>query len=206
MSHSRSFGGEATVLIVDDHTPMREALRACIERSFSRLLIIEAPDGVTALKYVEVHRPSLVLMDINLPDVDGVDLTRAIMRLWPTTFVAAISIDASADLPARAQAAGAVDFIAKDQVFEALVPLVGAAFSLTNGVTRVDSDSRMTAVRPSVDDTMGSACPPMSNDEALLQLLTRVMEANVQNTEMRRQMRSTMNESQQIRAALAAGS
>lgn len=148
MSQSRNFAGEAAVLIVGGHTPMREAVRVCIERSFSALSIIEAPDRATALTYVEAHRPSLVLMDVNLPDANGLDLTRDILKRWPTTFVAAISIDASADLPARARAAGAVDFTSKDQVFKALAPLVGAAVSLTSWMNSLKSDATITAGSP----------------------------------------------------------
>ena len=145
MSLTSNLASLAAVLIVDDHAPLREAIRVHIESSFSGLPIIEAPDQAAALKYVEAHRPSLVLVDIKLPDASGLDLTREIMKRWPTTFVAAISLDASADLPARARAAGAVDFISKDQVFKTLVPLVGAAVSLANWSTGWKSDSMSTA-------------------------------------------------------------
>lgn len=148
MKQSRNFAGEAAVLIVEDHAPMREALRACIEHAFPGLSIVEAPDRATALKGVEAHRPSLVLMDINLPDANGLDLTREILNLWPTAFVAAISVDASADLSARARAAGAVEFISKDKLFHSLVPLVGAAVTLTNWMSGFKSDSMITAESP----------------------------------------------------------
>jgi DNA-binding NarL/FixJ family response regulator len=147
MSQPRNGASEAAVLIVEDHTPMREAIRACIERSFPGLCVIEAPDGANALKQVEAHRPSLVLMDINLPDANGLDLTRDIAKRRPSTIVAAISIDTSADLPARARAAGAAEFICKDNIFGRLVPLVGAAVMLTNWVND-GSDSSITAELP----------------------------------------------------------
>ena len=120
------------MLIVEDHAPMRQAIRVCIERSFPGLSVTEAPDGATALKYVEAHCPSLVVMDINLPDSSGLDLTRDILKQWPCTFIAAISIDTSADLAARVRSAGASEFIGKDELFERLLPLVGAAVTLTN--------------------------------------------------------------------------
>ena len=132
MSQPNSVRREAAILIVDDHAPMREAIRVCIEGSFSGLPIIEAPDGATALRYVEAHCPSLVLMDINLPDANGLDLTQDILKHWPCTFVAAISMDTSADISERARAAGAVEFIGKDNLFKTLLPLVGAAVAMTN--------------------------------------------------------------------------
>lgn len=138
MNQPGNVASEAAVLIVDDHAPMREAIRVCIQRSFPGLCVIEAPDGVTAMRHVEAHRPSLVLMDIDLPDADGLDLTRNIKKLRPSTFVAAISIDTSADMPARASAAGASDYVGKDQLFRALVPLVGAAITLANWMDRIE--------------------------------------------------------------------
>ena len=140
MSQARNFADQAAVLIVEDHTPMRGALRACIERSFSGLSIIEAADRATALKCVEVQRPSLVLVDINLPYTDGLDLTRDIMKLRPTTLVTAMSDDSGADIPARARAAGAVDLISKDKLLKSLVPLVGAALTLANWMNSFNSD------------------------------------------------------------------
>ena len=148
MKHSAKFAGEAAVLIVDDHAPMREAIRACIERAFPGLSIVEAPDRATALKGVEAHCPSLVLMDMNLPDANGLDLTREILNRWPAAFVAAISVDASADLSARAQAAGAVEFISKDKLFHSLVPLVGAAIAVTKWMSSFKSDSMIRGEHP----------------------------------------------------------
>ena len=123
---------------------MREAIRACIEGSFPGLCVLEAPDGATALKVVEAHGPSLVLMDIHLPDGNGLDLTRDIVKQWPGTLVAAISMDTGADFPERARAAGAVEFIGKDTLFKTLLPLVGAAVSLTNWKKDVESHSAIT--------------------------------------------------------------
>ena len=123
---------------------MREAIRACIGGSFPGLSVIEAPDGATALKVVEAHGPCLVVMDINLPDANGLDLTRDIVKQWPSTLIAVISIDTGADLPERARAAGAVEFIGKDTLFKTLLPLVGAAVTLTNWMKDIESQSAIT--------------------------------------------------------------
>ena len=135
---------EADVLIVDDHAPMREAIRACIERAFPGLLVVEASDGASALRCVEAQCPTLVLMDINLPDANGLDLTRSILKQWPCAFVAAISMDTGGGLSDRVRATGAMAFIGKDQLFQTLLPLVGAAVTLTNWMKGQEPHSLIT--------------------------------------------------------------
>lgn len=87
-------------------------------------------------------------MDINLPDVNGLDVTRDIVKQWPCTLVAAISIDTSADFCERARAAGAVQFIGKDDLFRTLLPLVGSALTMTNWVKGLESHSAITDESP----------------------------------------------------------
>ena len=136
------------MLIVEDHAPLREAIRVFIEHSFAGLSVIEAPDGATALKVVQAHGPCFVLMDINLPDANGLDLTRDIVKQRPGTLVAVISMDTSADLPELARAAGAVEFIGKDTLFKTLLPLVGAAVSLTHWMQEIESPCITAAKSP----------------------------------------------------------
>ncbi len=127
------------MLIVEDHAPMRDVIRVHIEHSFPHISIIEAPDGATALKYLETHCPSIVLIDINLPDGDGLDLMRDVLKQWPCTFVVAVSIDTNVDATEQVRAVGAVEFIGKDQLFKSLSPLVGAAVTLTNWMKDIES-------------------------------------------------------------------
>ena len=127
---------------------MREAMHVCIEGSFPGLSIMEAPDAATALKYVKAHCPSPVLMDINLPDANGLELTRDILKQWPGTFVAATSIDTSADLSERAREAGAVQFFGKDDLFKTLLPLVSAAVTLNKWMKDLESQTAITDESP----------------------------------------------------------
>ena len=144
MSQPKSVRREAAVLIVENHVPMRQVIRLYIERSFPELSIIEAPDGATALKYLEAHYPSLVLIDINLPDGDGLDLMRDVLKQSPCTFVVAISIDTNVDVIEQVRAVGAVEFIGKDKLFKLLLPLVGAAVTLTNWTKDLESHCAIT--------------------------------------------------------------
>ena len=139
MRKSISVKSEVAVLIVEDHLPMREAIRSYINRSFPSLSVIEVSNGAGALDYLEAHCPCLVLMDINLPDSNGLDLTRDILKSWPGTFVVAISIDTSAAVTERALASGAAQFIGKDKLFTSLLPLVGAASTLEKWIMGLES-------------------------------------------------------------------
>ena len=131
MSQPRNGAVGAAVMIVEDHAPMRTALYHLIRRSYPRLRIIDAHDGATALTHFDAHRPSFVVVDKNLPDANGIDLTRTIKKLNPATLVAVTSIETNAHIAAQALAAGAAAFIGKDKLFDEIVPLVGAAVTLT---------------------------------------------------------------------------
>lgn len=130
MSQPRNDALAAAVLIVEDQAPMRAALRDLIQQSLPKIPVIDAPNGATALKLFDAHRPAFVLMDVRLPDANGVDLTHTIKQRCPVTMVAVTSVETNAHLAAQARAAGATAFIGKDDLFDQIVPLIRAAVSL----------------------------------------------------------------------------
>jgi DNA-binding NarL/FixJ family response regulator len=130
MSQAARVRPEVAVLIVDDEVAIRSALRDLIQTSYPELRVVDAPDGATARKLFDAHRPAVVLVDKNLPDGNGIELTRTIKNLSPATLVAVISIETNAHVAAQAVAAGAVAFVGKDKLFDEIVPLVGAAATL----------------------------------------------------------------------------
>jgi DNA-binding NarL/FixJ family response regulator len=134
MSQSANGARQPAVLIVEDQAPMREALYDLIRQSCPTLRVVDASDGATALAHFEAHQPALVLIDKNLPDRSGLDLTRNIKNLSPATMVAVISVESNAYVADQALAAGAVAFIGKDKLFEEVVPLVCAAVTLTEWI------------------------------------------------------------------------
>jgi DNA-binding NarL/FixJ family response regulator len=134
MSQLAKVAHQPAVLIVDDEASMREALQDLIRQSFPTLRVVDAHDGATALAHFEAHQPLFVLVDKNLPDTSGLDLTRTIKKLNPATLVAVISVETNAHIAAQALAAGAVAFVGKDKLFDEVVPLVGAAVSLQEWV------------------------------------------------------------------------
>jgi DNA-binding NarL/FixJ family response regulator len=115
----------ATILIVDDHALYREGIRGLLQRKgFS--VVGEAGDGREALKKVSELSPDVVVMDITMPNLDGIKATRGIMAASPDTKVIALSMHGGKRFVEDMLQAGAVGYILKDAAPEQLVDGVRA--------------------------------------------------------------------------------
>lgn len=103
-----------TVLVVDDQPPFRDAARAVLERLSGFDLIGEAESGEAAIEQVAALHPDLVLMDINMGGIDGIEATVAITATHPMTKVVLLSTYDLSDLPPAARSSGAVAYVNKD--------------------------------------------------------------------------------------------
>ena len=102
------------VLIVDDQPPFRDAARAVLERLAGFELVGEAESGEAAIERVADLGPDLVLMDINMGGIDGIEATTAIIAAHPTTRVVLMSTYELGDLPPSARSSGAIAYVNKD--------------------------------------------------------------------------------------------
>ena len=117
--HEREMVVEAdvvTVLVVDDQAPFRLAARAVLRRAEGFELVGEAADGDEAIDRVRELRPALVLMDINMPTVNGIDATRQIMAELPDTTVFLCSTYQRSDLPPEAEQSGFAAYVSKEEL------------------------------------------------------------------------------------------
>lgn len=104
------------MLVVDDQLPFRLAARAVIRRADGFELVGEAASGEEAVaKAAELH-PELVLMDINMPGINGIEATRQIVASEPTVVVFLCSTYELSDLPAAATTSGARAYINKEEM------------------------------------------------------------------------------------------
>jgi two-component system invasion response regulator UvrY len=103
-----------SVLIVDDQAPFRRAARAVVTATDGFTVVGEAESGEAAVEMVAELRPGLVLMDINLPGINGIEATRRVTAAHPGTVVVLLSTYQAADLPGDSTSCGAAAYVHKE--------------------------------------------------------------------------------------------
>jgi two-component system, NarL family, invasion response regulator UvrY len=104
------------VLVVDDQAPFRIAARAVLRRLDEFELAGEASSGPEAIEMVDRLEPELVLMDINMPQMNGIEATRQIVAAHPETVVILCSTYDVRDVPSEAGSSGAAGYLHKEQL------------------------------------------------------------------------------------------
>lgn len=105
-----------SVIVVDDQAPFRLAARAVLRRTEGFELVGEAQNGLEALTLAHDVRPDLVLMDINMPEMGGIEATRRLVAELPDTVVVLCSTYGVGDLPPDAKFSGARAYVHKEQL------------------------------------------------------------------------------------------
>ena len=113
-----------TILIVEDHEAVRASLRNLLIASFADFQFLEATTAEEAVTLVRDHRPEIVLMDIGLPDMSGIEATRHIKAEVPKTKVVVMTIHEAPNYRTDADAVGADGFLLKKEIPSKLVPLL----------------------------------------------------------------------------------
>ena len=107
-----------TVMIVDDHRMVRQGLRRVLEEELQFTIVGEAGDGPEAIAMAEQLDPNVVLMDVNLPTMSGIDATRRIMQNDPTTIIIGLSFGSDAYVADAMHKAGALSCVPKERAVE----------------------------------------------------------------------------------------
>ncbi len=112
---------EITCLIADDHEVVREGLRLSLSRASHVRVIGEASDGATAIALAERRRPNVVIMDVRMPGMDGLEATKRLIEKAPSTAVLIFTAHAERSLVTRGLEAGAKGYILKEAPHQTLL-------------------------------------------------------------------------------------
>lgn len=102
------------IVLADDHALLRAGMRVLLERFGTFTIIGEAGSGREAIQAVEEHKPDIVLMDIAMPDLNGLEALRRISAEWPAVKVVMLSMHGNKEYVLRAMRGGAAGYVLKD--------------------------------------------------------------------------------------------
>lgn len=112
------------ILIVEDHPGVRKSLREWLELSFPQYKLLEAATGEEGVNMAQAESPCLVIMDIGLPGMSGIEATETIKKLMPSTQVVMLTVYDDDDYRNHAAAAGANAYVPKRKVKTELLPTI----------------------------------------------------------------------------------
>jgi DNA-binding NarL/FixJ family response regulator len=125
-----------TILIVEDHDAVRKSLRDWLEVEFPDCSVIEAASGEEGIALAKAESPRLVVMDISLPGMHGIEAARRIKATLPSTQLVILTIHESDTYYADATAAGASAYVPKRAMQSELIPTLAALLASDDQTTR----------------------------------------------------------------------
>ena len=133
--------GTIRILIADDHAIVRRGLRALIESQQGWEVCAEAANGRQAVDGVERFTPDIAIVDIGMPELNGLEATRQILKMSPRTEVLVLTMHQSEEVVAEVLKAGARGYVLKSDADQNLIAAVEALLQhkpfFTSGVTDV---------------------------------------------------------------------
>jgi DNA-binding NarL/FixJ family response regulator len=170
---------EIRVVLADDHPLILEGIRALIQSAPGITVVGEATNGEDAVSTILSEQPDVAVVDVRMPGIDGVEMTRRIVRDHPKTRVIVLSAQADAETAVQALRAGAIGFLPKDAFGETLLEGIRSAAS---GEVALTPDMMSSVVRE-----LRTPAAPSGLTEDELKLLELVADGCT-NTQIARSM------------------
>ncbi len=128
------------VMLVDDHDLVRKGIRRLLDDTRGIKVVSEAADGEQAISQVRLQQPDVILMDISMPGIGGLEATRKIMAVLPNIKVIAVTVHEDDPFPARLLEAGAAGYLTKGCNVEEIIMAIRSVYSggqyITPGVAQ----------------------------------------------------------------------
>ncbi|MDY7079672.1 MAG: response regulator transcription factor [Chloroflexota bacterium] len=115
------------VVVVDDHPVVRAGMRAILDTATDVTIVAEGASGADALRLVARHRPDVLVLDVNLPDTNGVEVTRQLRDQGAATSILVLTVHDDSQTVLGLLENGATGYVLKDEALETLVSAVRAA-------------------------------------------------------------------------------
>jgi two-component system, NarL family, response regulator NreC len=112
------------ILLADDHQLLRDGLRSLLEKQHGVQIVAEAENGRKAVELAKETNPALIIMDLNMPDLNGIEATRRILKESPRIKIIALSMHSDKRYVTRALQAGASGYVLKDNAFDELTKAI----------------------------------------------------------------------------------
>lgn len=117
------------VMVVDDHAVLRDGLKLLLNQSPGLRVTAEASSGTEALELLSKATVDVAIVDLSMPEMNGIELTQQIRTRWPDTQVVILSMHGSPEFVHRALRAGAVGYVLKESAASELLEAVKAALA-----------------------------------------------------------------------------
>ncbi|SEM48121.1 DNA-binding response regulator, NarL/FixJ family, contains REC and HTH domains [Syntrophus gentianae] len=169
-----------TVILADDHKIIRDGLRTLIESQTGMKVIAEAENGRETIKLAKELKPNVVIMDISMPDLNGIDATREIVNSIPGIKVIALSMHSDRRFVSGMLSSGASGYLLKDCAFEELAKAIKTVVDDHTYLSPMISDIVVKSyiTKTSSSDAAQDSAPTLTaREREMLQLMAEGMTA-----------------------------